>query len=127
MPNSPRRSKSTKKSAAKIPPAPAPLKKLEEVYDLPEAIRRANDIFIRNVGTDDKLALDAVKEMNRLHDLYRKNQEALVAGQTAEDHPAHQELAAIEAHLRPLGLADDDASLSELARLAAMIVMTAKP
>jgi peptidoglycan hydrolase-like protein with peptidoglycan-binding domain len=86
---------------------------------------RLNNLYARAIrSADNKTALQAQRELNRLLDLYARPD----SGQgTGEDSASiRRQLEAIEGHLRPLKLADDSYPVEELARLAADFIRNAK-
>ena len=102
-------------------------------YSKPEqigmAIVRLNDVYACSIKAgDQKTALTAQRELNRLMDLYRPAKSG-TAGH-AGDPVAKAELVMIASHLLPLELAEDTYPLHEHARLAAELVrdrQAAKP
>jgi len=82
------------------------------------AVLRLNDLHAKAKATQDvKSAIAAQRELNKLLGLCRPPK-AAPSVEKDDASPATAEIAAIRAHLAPLGLADEDAPTVELARLA---------
>jgi len=87
--------------------------------ELGRAITRLNDCYERSLKIQDvKTALAAQKEINKLLDLYRPTDGPVDPDRETTHDQAVDELAEVRDHLAPLGLADDETSTVELARLA---------
>jgi len=85
------------------------------------AYLRLNALYAQALKLDDpKTALASQRELNRLLRLYDLRPEKGLTGEPATD--ADRELAAVAAHLVPLGLVPDDHPLREHARVAAEAV-----
>ena len=96
--------------------------KINQAQAIGTALARLNDIYSRALKANDgRTALQAVKELNKLQDLYRPQKPNPDAA-AGNDSTAAAELAKIREHLQPLALAAADYPLHELARLAAEIV-----
>ena len=87
---------------------------------LDTSIARLNEIYDKSIDTDDcKTALATQKELNKLHNLY-KREKPIESNLNALK--LKQELDTIAEHLRPLELAADEYPLSEVARIAAEMI-----
>ena len=91
------------------------------------AIRRLNDLYTTALEDADlKSALSAQRELNKLLALTEVGNAGELEEETEEDSEAVRTLAAIEAHLRPLGLGPENYPLVELARMVAGLIMEAR-
>ena len=91
------------------------------------AVMRLNDLYSKSIAAKDvRVALQAQRELNRLYGLYGDSNEPQQPEQSEEGSGAASELEAVRGHLVPLGLAPAEYPVSEHARIAAAIVMSAQ-
>ena len=98
-------------------------------FDLSEetgkAFRRLEAIYSKaSAERDLKTALQAQREMNQLLGLYRDKRAPDPGPDGSQDGPSvDPRVAAIEGHLRPLGLAPPETPIEEVARLAVQKIL----
>lgn len=93
------------------------------------AVMRIENLYARSLAEhDNKTALQAQKELNRLLSLYSGAGKAAGALSEADDPSRLRgQLELIAQHLLPLGLADEDYPIEEHARIAAELIRNRPP